>query len=293
VPPEPGFLAGLFQGEPSSLSILPLVALALAIPLCARGAAAHVWRRELRTYFTTPTFYLVAATYLSLTSGFFESHLVAFDAALTRAQQPGEVALLATLNLQEGVLLPLFQNLGVLLLFVVPALTMRLVAEERRQHTYELLLTTPLGIGRLLWGKYLAVLTVIFALLAPTAIYPALLYSYGEIEIAPVLLGYFGLLLLAGAVAAIGLFTSSVTENQVVAAVIGFGLALLFYLAGERAQSLEEGTARSVLEYLSLVGHLRRFLEGRLDTRDLCYYASAMLLPIFFAHRALQAQRWR
>jgi ABC-2 type transport system permease protein len=287
------FFAGLLEGSPASLSLLPLLAAVLFLFVAARGGAGHIFGRELRAYFTTPTFYIVAGAYLFLASGFFESHLAAFDAAIARAQQPGQVDALAALNLHEGVQIPLFHNLGGLLLFVLPALTMRLVAEERRQHTYELLLTTPLTIGRILWGKYLAVMSVVVALLAPTAVYPVLLHAFGGLEPAPVLLGYFGLLLLAGALAALGLLTSALTESQVVAAVIGFGLGMLFYLAGERAATMDDGTAKSALTYLSLVGHLGGFLEGRLDTRDLAYYASAVFLPLFIANRALQAQRWR
>jgi ABC-2 type transport system permease protein len=179
-------------------------------------------------------------------------------------------------------------------LFVVPALTMRVVAEERRAHTWDLLLTTPLTVGGILWGKYLAIVAVIATLLAPTAVYPALLHAYGSIDPAPALLGYFGLLLLASAVAAIGVFTSALTENQVVAAIMGFGLALLFYLAAERAATMSDGAAaKEVLRYLSLVSHVTGFIEGRLDTRDLVYYASVIWLPLFLAARALEAQRWR
>jgi ABC-2 type transport system permease protein len=288
------FFTGLFEGEPASLSLLPLIAFVGAVPLAARGGSWHVFVRELRSYFTTPTFYLVAATFLFLSSGFFESQLAAFDAALTQAQQPGQIDLLATINLQTHVLIPLFHNMGVVLLFVVPALTMRVVAEERRAHTWDLLLTTPLTVGGILWGKYLAIVAVIATLLAPTAVYPALLHAYGSIDPAPALLGYFGLLMLASAVAAIGVFTSALTENQVVAAIMGFGLALLFYLAAERAATMSDGaTAKEVLRYLSLVSHVTGFIEGRLDTRDLVYYASVIGLPLFLAARALEAQRWR
>ena len=233
------FFTALFEGEPSSLSLLPLLAFVLLVPLLAQGGAGHVFRRELRGYFTTPAFYIVSAAVLFLSAGFFESHLAALDAAMTRAQQPGQGALLQALNLHQGVLAPLMHNLGALVLFVVPALTMRVIAEERRLHTYELLLTTPLTVGRILWGKYLAVVAVVIALLAPTAIYPLLLHAYGGVEPGPVLLGYFGLLLLGGAVAALGVLVSALTESQVVAAVVGFGLALLFYLAGERAAVLD------------------------------------------------------
>src|SRR5258706_1620703 len=288
------FFAGLFEGEPESLSLLPLLGFVLLVPLAARGGIGHVFVRELRSYFTTPTFYVVAAAFLYLSAGFFESQLAGFDASLSRAKQPGQVELLATLNLHQGVMAPLFHNLGVLILFIMPALTMRLIAEEKRLHTYELLLTTRLTVGRILWGKYLAVVAVLIALLAPTAIYPILVHTYGALEPAPVILGYFGLLLLGSAVAALGVLTSSLTESQVVAAVVGFGLALLFYLAGERAAVLEEAsTAKGILEYLSLIGHVTGFIEGKLDTRDLVYYASAIFLPLFLAGRALQAQRWR
>ena len=288
------FFAGLFEGEPESLSLLPLLGFVLLVPLAARCGGWHVFVRELRGYFATPTFYIVAALFLFLSAGFFEAHLAAFDAALTRATQPGQVDLMTTLNLHQGVVAPLLHNLGVLILFVVPALTMRLIAEEKRLHTYELLLTTPLTVGRILWGKYLAVLVVLIALLAPTGVYPLLVHIYGGLEPGPVLLGYFGLLLLGGAVAAFGVLTSSLTESQVVAAVVGFGLALLFYLAGERAATLEDAsTAKGILEYLSLIGHLTGFIDGKLDTRDLVYYASAVFFPLFLAGRALQAQRWR
>jgi ABC-2 type transport system permease protein len=195
------------------------------------------------------------------------------------------------LNVTDAVLRPLFSNLSVILLLLMPLVTMRLFAEERRSGTIELLLTYPVRDGAVLAGKYLAAFTMYGVMVAGTLAYPAMLASFTRVEWGPLLTGYLGLLMMGGMFLAVGLFASSLTENQVVAAIVTFGVLLMFWIIGWTAE-FAGGPLGAVLTHLSILEHNDTFSKGVLDTKDVLYYLNFTALALFMALRSLESRRW-
>jgi ABC-2 type transport system permease protein len=197
------------------------------------------------------------------------------------------------LNVTDSVMRPLFGNLSVILvLALMPFITMRLIAEERQTGTIELLLTYPLRDWEVLLGKYLAVLGLYTLLLALTLLYPLTLAYFARVEWGTVLSGYIGMLLMGSAFLAVGLFASSLTGSQIVAAAWTFGILLLLWVIGWGADSLG-GTWGKVLQHLSTMEHNDNFAKGVIDTKDVLYYVNLTLLALFLAYRSLEARRWK
>jgi ABC-2 type transport system permease protein len=187
---------------------------------------------------------------------------------------------------------PLFSNIAVILLLsLMPLVTMRLLAEERQTGTIELLLTYPVRDGAVLIGKYLAALALYAILLGLTLVYPLMLFFFARPEWAPILTGYLGLFLMGGAFLAVGLLASSLTRNQIVSAVITFGILLMFWVVGWAAENMG-GTFGPILRHLSILDHFDSFSKGVLDTKDVIYYLNFTLVALFLAFRSLESQRW-
>lgn len=233
--------------------------------------AWSICKRELGAYFQTPTAYVVLAVYLILSGYMFASY-----------------AILA----REAEMRTVLGNMAVVFLFIAPALTTRLWAEERRSGTDELLLTAPVSTAQVVLGKYLAALGLFAAFLALTGLFPGLMEAYGDLDWPATLTGYLGLALLGGAALAAGLFASSLTDSQAVAAVTGFGILLMFWLAGWIGDSLP-GTAGKVLQYAALTRHYQDFAKGVIDLGDVLYLLSLATAFLFLAVRRLEAARVR
>jgi ABC-2 type transport system permease protein len=180
----------------------------------------------------------------------------------------------------------------VILLLLMPMVTMRLFAEERRSGTIELLLTYPVRDGAVLVGKYLAALALYGVMLVGTVVYAGIIMYFARIDWGPLLTGYVGLLLLGATFIAVGLFVSSLTENQIVAAIATFGTLLAFWIIGWSADSVG-GPWGKVLSHLSIIEHFDSFAKGVLDTRDVIYYLNFTILALFLALRSLEARRWK
>jgi ABC-2 type transport system permease protein len=233
--------------------------------------ALVIARRELLAYFISPIAYMVSAVFL-LIAGYL------FSLILIQSQQ-------ATM---EG----LFFNIMVVLIFVVPLLTMRLLADEQKTGTIEILLTAPVRDWEVVFGKYLAAMGMFGVMLACTLYFPFILWRVGGTpEWGPILTGYLGLILLTSAMIAIGTLTSAVTENQIVAAVLGFGILLLLWLI-EAAGNIATGSA-TVLTYLSLPAHYNDFARGAINLEDVVYYLSVTIAALFIATRMLETRRYR
>jgi ABC-2 type transport system permease protein len=174
----------------------------------------------------------------------------------------------------------------------MPFITMRLLAEERQTGTIELLLTYPLRDWEVLLGKYLAVLGLYTLLLVLTLLYPLTLAYFARVEWGTVLSGYIGMFLMGSAFLAVGLFASSLTGSQIVAAAWTFGILLLLWVIGWGADSLG-GTWGKVLQHLSTMEHNDNFAKGVLDTKDVLYYVNLTLLALFLAYRSLEVRRWK
>ena len=227
--------------------------------------------RELQAYFVSPIAYVVTAAFL-LVSGYL------FAAILLLSQ--------------EATLRYLFANLTTILLFVAPLLTMRLLAEEQRSGTLELLLTSPVQDWEVVLGKWLASLGLFAGILLLTAYYPLILWRYGNPDWGPVLTGYGGVLLLGGTLLALGTLTSALTSNQIVAAVLGVGLALLAWLIDALSQ-FTGSPISGVFTYISLSTHFYDFLRGIVDSKDVVYCVSVIVVALFLATRVLETRRWR
>ena len=248
-----------------------------------------IFKKEMRLYFTSPVAWVVFTIFL-LIGGYFFYSIFAFYtmASMQSAMNP---AMGRDLNVTDSVMRPLFSNISVILLLLLPMVTMRLFAEERRSGTIELLLTYPVRDGAVLAGKYLSALTLYAIMIALTLLYPAIVVYFARLEWGPVLTGYLGLLLMGGTFIAVGVCASSLTENQIVAAITTFGILLLLWVLGWSAD-YAGGTAGRVLQHLSLLEHNDSFAKGVLDTKDILYYVNFIVLALFLTLRSLEARRW-
>ena len=248
-----------------------------------------IYKKELRLYFTSPVAYVLLTIFLLIAGYFFYSIFAFFTrASMQTAMNPG---MGRDLNVTDSVLRPLFSNVSVILLLLMPMVTMRLFAEERRAGTIELLLTYPVRDGAVLISKYLAAMTMYGVMLAGTLLYPAILFYFAKVEWGPLATAYLGLLLMGAMLLGIGIFASSLTENQIVAALIAFGISLMFWIVGWSAE-FAGGPLGTVLTHLSILEHNDTFAKGVLDTKDIIYYVDFSALFLFLTLRALEARRW-
>jgi ABC-2 type transport system permease protein len=248
-----------------------------------------IYKKEVRLYFTSPVAYVLLAIFVFITGLFFWAIFGNFtQISMQMAMNP---QMGRDLNVTDGVLRPLFDNMRVILLFIIPLVTMRLFAEERRAGTIELLLTYPVRDGAVLLGKYLAALTLYGVMIAGLLVHAGMLAYFTRIEWGPLATGYLGLILMGAMFLAVGLFASSLTENQIVAAVVAFGILLALWIVGWTAD-LAGGSLGSVLKHLSVLEHNDTFAKGVLDTKDIIYYVNFTLLALFLTLRSLEARRW-
>ena len=248
--------------------------------------------KELRSYFVSPIAYVVLTGFLLLGGWFFFNLLSRFNLLLTLYTQfqGGEAA--NRMNLNDYVIAPLMHNLSIVLVILIPMITMRAYAEEKKSGTYELLLTSPVRTGELVLGKFLASFLFICIMIGLTGIYPVILLVFGNPEIGVMAAGYLGLLLVATAFVAVGLLTSSFTENQIIAAVSGLVATLLLYIIGWPAETAGN-ILGPLLRYLSITEHFADMVKGLIDTRGLVYFASLITLALFLTQRSVESLRWR
>ena len=219
-----------------------------------------------------PSAYVVGAMFLILTGVFF-----VFD-----IDQP----------FAEAGVRGLIDWASFFLIFLAPLLTMRLLAEEQKLGTLELLLTSPVREWEVVLGKYIASLIMLLAILAVTSYYVILMYIFGTPDSGPVLSAYMGLILYGAAALSIGLLGSSLSSNQIVAAVVGTAV-LLFFSFINRVSAVIEGAPASFLDALSMESRLADFTRGIIDTSHVIYFLSLIAIFVFITIRALETRRWR
>jgi ABC-2 type transport system permease protein len=249
-----------------------------------------IWQRELKGYFVSPIAYVVLTVFLFLSGFFFYSILTAVVQSTMMQGQFGQGA--QPVDVPGIVSRSFFGTMSVVLLFMIPMLTMGLFAEEKKRGTIELLLTTPVGNFQAMIGKYLASLTFLILMFLTSAITISALFVYGQPDWKPILGGYLGMLLYGAALLAIGLFISTLTENQIVAVVITFGVILVLWLI-ESFSTGAEGMTREVLRYLSVIGHLDDFIKGVIDTGHVIFYLTFAFVGLFLTYRSLESMRWK
>jgi ABC-2 type transport system permease protein len=237
--------------------------------------------KEFRTYLTSPMAYIVTFIFLVASGGFFYYYLKISNYNDTSIR--GFVDPLAVFGV------PAPGNVLLILFGVV--LTMRTMAEEKKLGTWELLLTSPVKDVEIVIGKYLGSMGIMLGMLILTLYYPLLLIGYGDPDIGPLWTSYLGLLLLGSTAISVGIFGSSLTSNQIIAAVVSgailFGLWLVGWIAGTAPTGLQK-----VLSYLSLSAHFAGFEVGIIDTRDIIYYLSVSVLFLYFSVRSIESSRW-
>ena len=245
--------------------------------------------KELRSYFVSPIAYLLLAMFAIVFGFFFWNAVGYFVNAGMEAQMRGAMF---PLNVNEQVIRPLLSNVSVIGLFLIPMISMRLFAEEKRSGTIELLATSPIRDLEVILGKWLAALILYGGMLLLTAINFAWLFRYGNPDWKPLLVAYLGLLLQAGALLAIGTFISTLTRNQIIAGGATFGICLLLWVL-EWVSGYDSATYARVLAYLSVLTHFESFAKGLLSVKDAVYYVSAILLGLFLSARSMESLRWR
>src|SRR5205085_6204361 len=194
--------------------------------------------------------------------------------------------------LNEMVIRPLLSNVSVIGLFFIPMITMRLFAEEKHSGTIELLTTSPIRDIEVILGKWLAALALYSCMLLFTALNFAFIFKYGNPDWKPLVIGYLGLLLQAGALLAIGTFISTLTRNQIIAGALTFGVCLLLWVL-EWVSGYETATWARVMSYMSVITHFESFAKGLLDLKDAIFYVTLIFLGLFLTARSMESLRWR
>ena len=236
-----------------------------------RTAQAVAWK-EIQVYFSNPTAYIVGMMFLALSGFFFARDL----------NDPFPQASLSNF----------FDGAAIILILMAPALTRRLRAEEQKLGTIELLLTSPVRDWEVIIGKYVASFIFLIATVALTLYYTILLYAFASPDPGPIYAGYLGLALYGGAALSIGLLCSTLTSNQIVAAVVAMGILLVMFFADLASDNIG-GTASTVISELSIRSHLDDFDRGVIDTKHVVYYLSVIAFFLFMSIRALESRRWR
>ncbi len=231
--------------------------------------ALHICRKELNTYFVSPIAYIVIAVFLLVTGWFFFSTFFLFNQASLRN---------------------FFTLLPTVFAFVVPALTMRLFAEELNVGSYETLLTLPVGFGDIVLGKFAAAVAFVGAMLVPTLAYPVTVALLGGLDWGPVAGGYLGAVLLAAAFAAVGLLTSALTRNQIIAFITGMAICFCLTLIDQMLFFLPRALL-GALAYLAADVHFQNIAKGIIDTRDLVYFLSICFIGLYATHLVLRARQ--
>ena len=228
--------------------------------------------KELRLYFLTPTSYFAFAIYVLMSSFMFYVDFVTY--------QPSVIDYRLILS-----------DMLFMLLIVVPILTMRLISEEFRQGTDELLLTSPASVTEVVLGKYLAALGVMVMLLVCNLVYPAVMSLFGNLNMLTLWLSLLGVFLMGAAMMAIGLFASALSQHQMVSAVAGFVLLLLFWLAGSMTSQNEKLSAW--VEPFSLPDRITNLTKGVINGPDVIFYVSLAVLFVVLSIQVIERKRWR
>ena len=248
-------------------------------------------QKELRSYFVSPIAYVFIGFFALLYGYFF---VVSLNFLVRVSMQAGMgMGGPQSININEYMMRPLLGNTAVIMLLVLPLMTMRTYAEEKRSGTLELLLSSPLTEVQIILGKFLGAITLFTVMLGVTLIHVAILFVYGEPELGPILSGYLGLWLMGGAFISVGLLVSSLTRNQMVAGMGTFGILLLFWVISWIGDPSSGSTTTQLLGYLSILDHFEDFSKGVIDTKHLAYYVSFITFGLFLTVRSVDSERWR
>jgi ABC-2 type transport system permease protein len=248
-----------------------------------------ICKKEVKSYFASPIAYLLMAFFaLIFGFGFFTATRdfvrFSFQAQMMGQQQPT--------NVNEQIIRPLLGFASTIALFLVPMISMRLFAEEKRSGTIELLLTSPVKDMEIILGKWLGAVVLYLCVLAMSMINIAMLFLWGKPDLKPVLVAYLGLLIQGACLLAIGGFISTTTKNQIVAGGVTFFVCLLLWLLSWFT-AFDSTVPAQIVNYISIVTHFENFSKGVLDSKDVVFYCSMIFFSLFMTSRSLESLRWR
>ena len=248
-----------------------------------------IFKKELKSYFASPIAYLLLAIFAVIFGFFFYSATRFFVLQGMQMQMMGRGM---PMDVNEYVIRPLLTNASVIGLFLIPMITMRLYAEEKRSGTIELLMTSPVRDLEIVLGKWFAALTLYASILGISAINIAILFAYGRPDWKPILVGYLGLLLQGGCLLAIGIFISTMTRNQIIAGGATFAVCLMLWVL-DWVSAYDQSTWAKIIAYLSVVTHFEPFSKGVIDSKDIIFYLTMIFFGLFLTTRSVESLRWR
>jgi len=235
------------------------------------SAAVTVAKREIKAYFNSPVAYIVVTVFMLIAGYLYWSQLF--------LEKQAELRYYFTLT-------PLIFT------FIIPAITMRLISEEKGSGTLEMLITMPVRDWEVVLGKFLAGMALLAAIVGMTCFYAVTLAMLGPVDRGPILTGYFGLLLMGGAYVSIGVMASSLTRNQIVAFILAFAISFALFIFGQVMQYAPDWLA-PVLAFLSMGNHFESLSRGVIDSRDVIYYVSVMVVSLIIATASLESRKWK
>lgn len=251
-----------------------------------------IFKKELKGFYFNPTFWVICFLLSVIFSWVYPIQLNLFSQLLMNyVMQQGVPQ--NQLNIHYGVFLRQLSYLNLLLIFVVPALTMKLFAEEKKLRTFDLLLTSPVTSAEIVLGKYFAALGAVAGLVVLALLYPVATATLAKINWGPLMIAFFGIFMVGAVYAAMNLFSSSLTENSIAAYVISVILNVSIWFIGIGSEVMDSQTARKVFEHVSLNSHLSSLVEGTIRTNGLIFFVSIIVLFCFLAERVVESSRWR
>ena len=254
--------------------------------------AFTIAKRDFKSYFSGPGFYIWAFIFLGFLSYTYSLVLQHFARQsfqfMMQTQGRG-----GGLNLHTEVIVHHISNVNLILLFISPFLTMKLFAEEKKMRTFDLLLTAPVTATEIVLGKFLAGFGVVFALIGLSTIYPIATTLFADVQWGPLGSAYLGLVFLAAAYVAIGVFASSLTDSIITAGIVSFILSLFLWFIAWSGVVVEDTTMQSVLQHFSVSQHFGQFVRGSLELKSFVFYLSVIFVYCFLAQRVVESHRWR
>jgi ABC-2 type transport system permease protein len=253
---------------------------------------AEIFKREARHYYTSPIAYVVIVIFTAVFGFLYFRNLTYYSQLSYQLMQNPYYP--QRIDLVMAVFAPLFSSNSIIFLLVIPPLSMRLFAEEKKSGTIELMFTYPVKDAQMVLGKWLASLTILLVMLALTV--PGVFMAFkfaGSWEWGPVLSGYLGMFLMGVSFLSLGILISALSENQIVALIISYGALLGFWFLGWAIDPSSGKKMADVLTEFSIIQHLDNFIKGVIDTRDVVYYVLFIFTCVFLTTRVLESKRWR
>lgn len=251
-----------------------------------------IFKKEIKGFYFNHSFWVICFLLSVVFSWVYPIQLNLFSQLLTNyVMQQGVPQ--NQLNIHYGVFLRQLSYLNLLMIFVVPALTMKLFAEEKKLRTFDLLLTSPVTSTEIVLGKYLASLGAVAGLVILALLYPLATATLAKISWGPLAIAFFGIFLVGAVYAAMDLFSSSLTENSIVAYVISVIFNVSIWFIGIGSEVVDSQSARKIFEHVSLNSHLSSLVEGTVRTNGLIFFVSIIVLFCFLAERVVESSRWR